>query len=93
MASQIRNIPAAAKAALAMSFSLQGKAHYRYSDHPFHGWKVPADDRVLCASVPKGALWEDKILFAGYSAPPKCYAGTMTFRFATASETGELIFL
>ncbi len=74
-------------------FSLQGKAHYRYSDHPFHGWKAPADDRVLCASVPKGALWEDKILFAGYSAPPKCYAGTMTFRFATASETGELIFL
>jgi hypothetical protein len=43
--------------------------------------------------VPKGALWEDKILFAGYAAPPKCYAGTMTFRFATANEAGELIFL
>lgn len=74
-------------------FSLKGKAHYRYSDHPFHGWKTPADDRIPCASVPKGALWEDKILFAGYAAPPKCYAGTMTFRFATANEAGELIFL
>ena len=74
-------------------FSLYGKAHYRYSDHPFCGWQTPKDDRIPCASVPKGALWEDKILFAGYSAPPGCYGGTMTFRFATAHENGELIFL
>ncbi len=74
-------------------FSLQGKAHYRYSEHPFRGWQTPKDDSIPCSSVPKGALWENAIVFAGYSAPPRCYAGTMTFRKAMADQRGELIFL
>ncbi len=74
-------------------FSLRGKAHYRYASHPFHGWQTPKDDNIPCSSVPKGALWQDAIVFAGYSAPPGCYAGTMTFRKAVADSKGELIFL
>lgn len=72
-------------------FSLCGVAHYLYSDSPFDGWKKPKNDVVPCSSVPKGAIWENKIVFTGFNRIDG-YAGTMTFKSATASENGELVF-
>lgn len=72
-------------------FSLNGRARYMLSDHPFEGWKTPGNPVIPCASVPKGAVWEDKIVFTGFNGIDG-YAGTMTFKTATADENGELVF-
>ncbi|MBQ3598914.1 MAG: hypothetical protein II987_06575 [Clostridia bacterium] len=72
-------------------FSLNAKARYMVSESPFDNWRTPKNPSVPCASVPKGAVWKDKIVFAGYKGIDG-YAGTMTFKTATADENGELIF-
>ena len=72
-------------------YSLHGKAYYLYSQNPFSGWKVPANPAVPCSSVPKGAVWDDKIVFTGFERI-NAYAGTMTFKSATNNENGELVF-
>ena len=72
-------------------FSLRGQAHYLISEQPFDGWRVPKEDIIPCHSVPKGALWEDKIVFAGF-IPCGGYGGNMTFRSAHAAQDGEWIF-
>jgi len=71
--------------------SIRGKAHYMYSKTAFKDWIIP-DERVIpCSSVPKGAVWNDKVVFTGFSAIGG-YAGNMTFTSAYANENGELIF-
>ncbi|MBE6692925.1 MAG: hypothetical protein E7586_06365 [Ruminococcaceae bacterium] len=72
-------------------FSLKGKARYMLSDSPFDGWKVPKNPNIPCASVPKGAVWNDKIVFAGFKGIDG-YAGTMTFKTANSDDNGELVF-
>ncbi len=72
-------------------FSIGGKGHYLYSKSPFDGWIKPENDIIPCSSVPKCAVWGDKIIFAGF-ARIAGYAGNMTFKSATADENGELIF-
>lgn len=72
-------------------FSLHGKAHYLVSDRPFDGWKQFADPVIPCATVPKGAVWNGKIVFAGF-VKAGGYGGNLTFCTATAAESGELIF-
>ncbi|MBE6539173.1 MAG: hypothetical protein E7674_00335 [Ruminococcaceae bacterium] len=72
-------------------FSLNAKARYMVSESPFDNWRTPENPSVPCASVPKGAVWKDKIVFAGYKGIDG-YAGTMTFKTATADENGELAF-
>ncbi len=73
-------------------FSLDGKARYMFSEGPFHGWKMPKNPIVPCASVPKGAVWNGKIVFTGFNGIDG-YAGTMTFKTAIADENGELVFI
>ena len=72
-------------------FSLHGKAHYAISDRPFDGFAEPDDPIVPCESVPKGAIWDGRIVFAGFRRMGG-YAGAMTFKSASASPSGELIF-
>jgi len=74
--------------------SLRGVAHYLYSDAPFGPWKVPEDPVIPCARVPKAAVWQDKLIFAGFQPEEDFlrYAGTMTFKAATAAEDGQLVF-
>lgn len=72
-------------------FSLNAKARYMVSESPFDNWRSPKNPEIPCASVPKGAVRKDKIVFAGYKGIDG-YAGTMTFKTATADENGELIF-
>ncbi len=72
-------------------FSLNGKARYMLSDDPFSGWKTPNNPQIPCASVPKGAVWNGKIIFTGFNGIDG-YAGTMTFKTAYANENGELVF-
>ncbi len=72
-------------------FSLNGKARYMFSEHPFHNWRMPKNPEIPCASVPKGAVWNDKIVFTGFKGIDG-YAGTMTFKTANSDENGELIF-
>ena len=73
-------------------FSLNGRARYMISDSPFDNWRIPKRPEIPCASVPKGAIWKDKIVFTGFNGIDG-YAGTMTFKTAIADENGELIFL
>jgi hypothetical protein len=72
-------------------FSLQGKARYLISDKPFEGFSEPEDSQIPCESVPKGAEWRGRLVFAGFRKMGG-YAGSMTFRAATADENGKLMF-
>lgn len=72
-------------------YSLRGVAHYLISDSPFDGWREPKDPVIPCESVPKGAVWGERLVFTGFK-PMGGYAGSMTFRSAVASDDGELIF-
>ncbi len=72
-------------------YSLHGKAYYKYSKKPFGDWITPKNPEVPCSSVPKGAVWQGKIVFTGFDRI-NCYAGTMTFKKAANAENGELIF-
>lgn len=72
-------------------FSHYGKGEYLYSDRPFDGWKKPADNRIDCKSVPKMAIWNDQIIFAGFDGGGQ-YGGTMTFMQAKQNPDGTLRF-
>ncbi|NLD87768.1 MAG: hypothetical protein GX633_05870 [Clostridiales bacterium] len=72
-------------------FSLRGKAHYMHSVEPFSGFIMPDNPVTPCSTVPKGAVWGEKIVFTGFRAIGG-YAGVMTFREATANANGELRF-
>ena len=72
-------------------FSLKGKAHYMVSDKPFEDFVMPDDPIIPCASVPKCAEWNGRLIFAGFKRMGG-YAGSMTFKAATSDENGELIF-
>jgi len=72
-------------------YSLHGKAYYMYSKNPFDGWITPDEPLVPCSSVPKGAIWNEKIVFTGFKRIDG-YAGSLTFKTASNSENGELVF-
>ena len=72
-------------------FSLRSKAHYMVSDKPFEGFTMPEDPIIPCESVPKGAEWDGKLIFTGFKRI-NGYAGSMTFKTATADDNGILIF-
>lgn len=72
-------------------FSIRGRARYLVSDKPFDDFKMIDDTLIPCAGVPKCAIWKDKLVFTGFK-PIDGYAGTMTFKSATADENGKLIF-
>ncbi|MBR6783323.1 MAG: hypothetical protein IKM32_01395 [Clostridia bacterium] len=72
-------------------FSLGGRARYMISDSEFENFKSPKQPEIPCASVPKGAVWNEKIVFVGFNGIDG-YAGTMTFKSATADTDGELVF-
>ena len=72
-------------------FSLYGKGQYMVSDKPFEDFRAPSDASIPCAGVPKCAPWGDKLVFTGFDVISG-YAGTMTFKRATANDDGVLIF-
>ncbi len=72
-------------------FSLGGKGHYMMSDKPFTDFRMPNAPMIPCASVPKCAEWNGRLIFTGFRGQGG-YGGCMTFKAATASENGELIF-
>lgn len=72
-------------------FSLCGKAHYMISDKPFEDFVMPSDPIIPCSSVPKGAEWDGRLIFAGFRGLGG-YAGAMTFKAARSKENGELVF-
>lgn len=72
-------------------FSLRAKAHYMISKSPLDGWQMPEKPVIPCDSVPKGAVWNDRIIFTGFR-PENGYGGTMTFACASNDENGALIF-
>lgn len=72
-------------------FSLGGRAHYMISDKPFDGFKMPNDPIIPCSSVPKGAEWNGRLIFAGFKKLGG-YGGSMTFKAARADDNGELVF-
>lgn len=72
-------------------FSLGGQARYMISEKPFEGFRMPENPMIPCASVPKCAQWEDRMVFAGFRRMGG-YAGSMTFMAAAADETGRLLF-
>ena len=72
-------------------FSLRGEAHYMISEKPFEDFREPENAVIPCESVPKGAEWKGKLVFAGFKRMGG-YAGSMTFKAAVADEEGRLIF-
>ena len=70
-------------------FSIKGKAHYRYSDEPFGAWKDAPDPIIECGSVPKCALWNDRLIFTGFNGNGT-YAGGLVFAEAYPDENGVL---
>ena len=72
-------------------FSHYGKGQYLYSKKPLSDWQKPDLTTIPCKSVPKSALWKDKIIFTGFNGEG-LYAGTMTFRSAHVGDDGQLVF-
>ncbi len=72
-------------------FSLKGVGQYLYSHNPFTDWKIPNTPVIPCETVPKCALWNGKLVFAGFKKID-CYAGTLTFKYASKDKNDELIF-
>jgi len=72
-------------------FSIRGKARYMISDRPFEDFVYPDEPTVPCASVPKCAEWDGRLIFAGFDRIGG-YAGRLTFKAARANEKGELVF-
>ena len=73
-------------------FSLRGIGHYRFTKTFPDNWTIPPDPVIPCRKVPKAAVFQEKILFAGYDSEGG-YAGHMTFRAAVPDKDGFLIFL
>ena len=75
-------------------YSLGICGRYLKSSRPFDGWEKPTDAQIPCGYVPKGALFDGKIVFAGFTKKEGMhgYAGVMTFRTAYADENGWLVF-
>lgn len=72
-------------------YSIKGESHYMYSKEPFGTWIIPENPIIPCSSVPKGAVYGDKIIFTGFVKKGE-YAGTMTFKSAINHKNGVLIF-
>jgi len=72
-------------------FSLNLKGQYLISDEPFTNWKVPKNPVIPCESVPKAAVWNGRILFAGFKKM-EGYAGTMTFLEAVPGDNREFTY-
>jgi len=72
-------------------YSLRGQGLYQFSRQPFTDWQIPADPVIPCKSVPKAAIWQNRILFAGFDGKGK-YAGTMTFKEAHVQADGTLTY-
>lgn len=72
-------------------FSIRGRARYLVSNSPFDGFEMIDDTLIPCAGVPKCAPWGERLIFTGFE-PIDGYAGTMTFKAATADEGGRLVF-
>ena len=72
-------------------YSIGAKAHYMYSKEPFGPWIIPENPIIPCSSVPRGAIWNNKIIFTGFIGKGG-YAGTMTFKSAVNNKNGVLIF-
>ncbi len=73
-------------------FSLKGTGQYMFTRTPLVDWRVPPDPVIPCSSVPKAAVFRDRILFAGFEGEGG-YAGHMTFRSAVPAPDGSLVFL
>lgn len=72
-------------------YSLGGKGYYQYSRKPFTDWFAAENPIIPCKSVPKAAIWQDRLIFAGFDGQGR-YAGTMTFLEAVVQENGELAY-
>lgn len=73
-------------------FSHHGRGQYRISDKPFTDWREPAEKSIPCHSVPKAAIWHDRIIFAGFKGIGG-YGGSMTFLEAVTDENGEMQYI
>lgn len=69
--------------------SLRSKAFYQYSKKPFTDWQMAEDPIIPCKSVPKAAIWNNRLVFTGFDGKG-VYGGTMTFLEATTAENGQL---
>lgn len=72
-------------------FSHHGAGQYLISEEPFTGWRTPKEPKIPCSSVPKAAVWNDRIVFTGFK-PMGGYAGTMTFLEAVPDADGEFTY-
>ncbi len=72
-------------------YSLRGKGYYLYSRNPFTDWQIPDQPIIPCKSVPKAAVWQNRLIFSGFDSDGR-YAGTMTFMEAVVRADGQLAY-
>lgn len=72
-------------------YSLHLKGYYQYSKKPFTDWQYPKNPIIPCKSVPKAAVWNDRLIFAGFDGNG-VYGGTLTFLEAVVEGNGELAY-
>lgn len=70
-------------------YSLGGKGYYQYSEKPFECWHIPQNPIIPCKTVPKAAIWNNRLIFTGFNSNAG-YAGTMTFLEAIVQKNGEM---
>lgn len=74
-------------------YYLISRSQYWMSNEPFGPWHQPKNPAILCGSVPKMALWKNRIIFCGFVPSPFGYGGNMTFSEAVQREDGTLRFI
>lgn len=72
-------------------YSLGGKGYYQYSKKPFSDWQMPENPIIPCKSVPKAAIWNNRLIFTGFERDGG-YGGTMTFLEAVVQKNGEFTY-
>lgn len=72
-------------------YSIDGIAHYMYSESPFDGWISPEDNSIPCGTVPKCAFVNGKLIFSGFIVEGG-YAGSLITAEAVQNSDGTLKF-
>ncbi len=75
-------------------YSLRGTAHYFVSRNPFGPWTAPSGNQVGPDGlrVPKAAILQDRLVFAGFVADGDGYGGRFALYETTGQRDGRLTF-
>lgn len=74
-------------------YYLCSRSEYSFSKNPFGPFTAPENNTIDCGYVPKMAIWNGKMIFAGFIWSNEGYAGTLKIAQAIQKSDGTLEFI